>query len=312
MLTVNHVHAAIILLSLFAGAAARCEQAAAFVVTYYPQQAYLEERATFVLAGSKGQKLTVSLGAKVVRRAVFQQDRLEVNMEFDRGGRLTFQSGAQRQVFRLLTPDAKAELEVRDGVLYAGDLPAVLLAEHRAPPKHDRTWETFRLLHHFAGAETRPRADDLTLVGADFLDGGPGAGLPSAWSWHAVERRPYELLRVIAAHEQLADADVLLLAPSMRDLQHGCTPLAFRLRLAWLLQATANERRAGTLLVVPPRTAAMQREFPRLWHDLFLVAASHDVALIDPGLDASATGSVPAAAWFKQVTARLQKYVEVP
>jgi hypothetical protein len=190
---------------------------------YFPSEAYENEEATFVLRGSPGAALTVTLNGKTIAESTFGETALKQRLLLAEGGTLVFTSGETRREFQLVAPNSEAKLSERDGYLYQGDRPAILLPRHVHPPKHDRTWEGWKLVKSvFVTPEERRISSQLRL-------GRTTSQSPTF----------YELHDLVLQLPEAVSKDLILLQVSPQDLKRGVSDLSFRMRLEWILQKLA-------------------------------------------------------------------------
>ncbi len=276
--------------------------APAFEVSHYPVVAYAGENATFVVRGPQGAAAAVTFDAKPLDQATFTDEPIEFNLKLATGGKLRFRCETVEYVFHVVMPTDKVALTVKDGCLFAGEHPAVLLPRHRHPPKHDRTWETVRVVSVLVGKDQRPKVRTVMVYGGAQLPDLPE--LPNAWR---LVRRDV-LPGLIAGLRNRKPADVLLVNPSLRDLALGTSPLTYRMQLEWLLQAVDRRTLKHVYVVAPAMTEHEEKAYPELREYLKLAAAGNSADLIAPGLTAT-RGTVDRKDWLSAVRQRLQKTV---
>ena len=212
---------------------------------YFPTEAYQNEEATFVLSGKVGASLTVTLNGETIAESTFTNSILKQRLLLSESGSLVFTSGETRCEFQLVPPDTKAKLNERDGYLYQGDHPAILLPKHIHPPKHDRTWEGWKLVKSvFVTPEERRISSQLRLGGT--------SPQPSAF---------YELHDLVLELPDAVTKDLILLQVSARDLKRGVSDLSFRMRLEWILQNLAPLKGKQFMVVMVFDDNATERQY---------------------------------------------------
>ncbi len=306
----------LILLLAGSGWLAAAELQMRFQVTHFPQEAYLNERVTFILSGQPGSSAEVFLNERKLSSGIFQTDRLEFNLSFKASGILRFTQGREAYAFHLVLPETKAKLRQQDGFLYSGKGPVILLTRHLHPPKHDRTWETVKIVRSLVG-DTRPAVKSAALVGGAFLPRGDLAALGEfsgvgSKFWRHCPAGPglFELNSLIAGRDQLQPADALILALSTRDLERGVTSLGYRLRLEWYLQSLRRHKFKHVFVLSLPFDRRSQARFPEITGHLRLAAASNRAVFIE-GLFHTMPHPLKLKAWLKPVLRNLRKEVKL-
>jgi hypothetical protein len=228
--------------------------AAPFDIIHFPQASYRHEGATFVLEGEPGTAIAVTLDEKPLAEFALADGETEHHLVLAEPGLLRFASGDDGWNFRLLLPAATgADLNERDGYLYAGDTPALLLTAHRHPPKHDRRWEAFNLLHRII-FDTRPEVASCTLLGGNF----PAAKNVDEYQRPDLPDGFYDIHRLAAAIDSIATAPALIFAPGVTDLAHGMDASDYVAKVEWCLQALEARQHEHVFLAAPPDIADFQ------------------------------------------------------
>ena len=230
-------------------------------LAHVPQEAYIGERVTFVLRARPGLRASALLDGKPIARATSSDDGgLELSVVFRRGGRLRVQADDTAFEFVVVAPGSDVPLRLTDGFVYQDGVPAILLAEHRHPPKTDRRWQVLKVakavLH-----DRRPRASSAVLAASPPLAADELSRLPyppgsQAGFWKQPPDVPglYEIDRLIARVCAARGADLLLVALCVDDLARGMSLQRLRVRLEWLLQHAAA-RYGRVFVVLTPETA---------------------------------------------------------
>ena len=225
--------------------------AAPFEIIHFPQASYRNEGATFVMQGEPGMPVTATLGDETLAEFALGEGQTEAHIMLAEAGTLRFASGDESWSFRLLLPEETgAELNERDGYLYAGDTPALLLTAHKHPPKHDRRWEAFNVIKKLI-LDERPEVDSCTLLGANFaaaknIDDYTRPELPAAF---------YDIHRIAAVIDALDKTPAIILAPGVDDLNHGMDASEYVAKIEWCLQALIARQHSHIFLAAPPDIA---------------------------------------------------------
>ncbi len=312
LLAVKFLQITLILLCALCGHATRADETAVrpFVIHHFPRAAYLKERTTFVLSGPQNSEVAVRLGEKQIAGATFGEKELELNLTLNETGNLSFSCGTVTRVFLIVSPDTKDELEVRDGFLGTKAAPAILLVAHRHPPKHDRTWETVKVLGTLFGSDYRPSASSAVALGLDYLKPETRTRLNAAFWKQAVLPRQTKLSSVaglILAIGDVKPADVLVIAPGISDLELGTTPLQYRMHLEWLIQRVNRKQFPHVFLVLPPMTAGQRKCFPETRANMKLAASGNNAIFIERD---SRQGEAEAG-WGTEIHMRMKKYLAI-
>jgi hypothetical protein len=225
--------------------------AAPFEIIHFPQASYRHEGATFVLQGESETAVTVTLDEAPVAECALAEGQTEAHFVLAEPGILRFANGDDSWAFRLLLPEERdVELSEREGYLYAGDTPAILLTAHRHPPKHDRRWEAFNVLKAFI-FDSRPEVASCTLLGANF----PAAKNVDEYERPELPPGFYDIHRLAAAIDSIATAPAIILAPGVADLDHGMDASDYVAKVEWCLQALAAREHGQLFLAAPPDIA---------------------------------------------------------
>lgn len=298
------MRASVILVVLSFAVSAMCEGTSGLRIIHFPDAAYRDERIAFVVESHAGDAFSVRLDDYRLVKAVATTNVLELNFAIPRSGRLSFHRGKESRAFQVVRPTNDVALVEKDGYLYANDLPAVLLAEHRHIPKHDRRWETVSLLRSLF-RDTRPDVHSAIVVGADFLSTNDAvridefAGGDGLWTHVGIDGEG-GLNDLAVAIRSLPPSDVVVLALSDRDLERGIGDLQFETKLAWCMQAIDRTKCAHLFLAGPPLDSDQRKRFPGLFRAANIWARSHDARFIKPG-DRKAGSAINGSSWMKRI-----------
>jgi hypothetical protein len=234
--------------------------ASAAALEYFPQEAYVGERVTFVLRAEPGASADALLEGRSIGGATASADGvLELNVALPRGGVLRVVVSGAAFEFRVLPPGGDAPLRLVDGYVYADELPVILLVEHRLPPEIDRRWQIARIVTRLFRDE-RPRVSSAVLAASPVLVPEELSGLPGGDVWMQPEDVDgiYHTDRLIARVRSAPPADMLVIATDASDIARGMDLERLRIRLEWLLQQAATRYAHVVVALVPerPRWAA--------------------------------------------------------
>ena len=284
-------------------------------ITHLPEAAYRNELATFVAEGQAGSEMEVLFDGKPMTKAAFKGNSLEVNLALRESGFLVFQCGSSSLTFRLVQAGDNVALAEKEGYLYAGATPAILLAEHTIPPKHQRKWETVRLMKRLFG-DPRPAVHSGLIAGASFLPASDLAsldkctGVPAGfWTYAGPGRGLSEINGLIVAARGLTPAEIVLVALSATDQERGIDDVQFRIKLEWYLQALGTLPFRFIFVVPPPLDAAQAERMPDLAREISLIAAGNNAFFADVNR-INARGDLTAASWLRPVVRRIQDTVK--
>ena len=246
----------VVLYSLFFASASAAERS--LTVTHYPEAVYKGEQAIFVVDGVAQGRVRASLSGKPIAEAGSVSGQANMAFSITMPGPLILVdgSGASR-TFLVVSPDGKADLREEDGYLFSGDLPAILLADHDVPSKHDRKWEILKLIKGWF-RDSRPTANSGALLATSFLTADVGKSLDSMtatpqgfWLRSPPEPCVYEMHSLVAVAQRLEQRDAALVALSVRDRERGMDDDQFKMKLAWLLQLLEG-RGYSEIFILPP------------------------------------------------------------
>ena len=119
-------------------------------VAYAPEVVFRGEPLTFRVSAEPSAPVTVRAnGVERAGAAPAGPEIREITLRPEDAMTVEFLGeGEAGWSFRLLRPDETVELSETDGFLFIGDVPVVLLPDHRLPPPLDRRWETVELLEN--------------------------------------------------------------------------------------------------------------------------------------------------------------------
>lgn len=256
-----------------------------FEVGYYPQACYFGKPFTFVLKGTPGSEVKVSLNDSEVHRAAFKGNRLEINLPISESGILEFRQNAVSHSFFIIQPGDNVVLSEKDGYLYREDTPAILLAKHNEPPPFNRKWLPIRYVISLFN-DTRPVIRSGLLfhnAGFSHLESDVVAkGLGSIWSVSECGEAMYEINSlVMRSIHNSESADAAAIALATRDHELGIEPLCYRIKLEWCIQALLSNGFRHVFVASPALTQIQRTRFGGLKHHLLTACRAHKAALID-------------------------------
>lgn len=279
-------------------------------VSYAPDAAYVGEKTTFVLEGAPGEVLMATLNDESLAAASFESGSLELNVSLREGGRLRIGDASGGVEWEVVRPSRRPGLAETQGRLVLNGRPAILLADHRVPPKHDRRWETVSVIRRLL-ADPRPAVRSGALVGGEFLPEHVRRRLDAFtalragfWSVPDAPVTLYELHGLLVSLDRLPSSELLLVALSDRDHQRGLPPLSFAIKLDWYLQAVRKRGIAHAYVVPPPFTARQREQFPYVEPQCRLSALSNLAAFV-PFHESELREPLTALGWLRPVMDRL-------
>lgn len=226
----------------------------------YPTEVYASESFGFSLRGQVGLELQVTLDGERIASANFEDAAMQLTLRLEHGGALVFEAGGERCELRVVSADASVDFEERDGFLYSEGHPAILLLDHRHPPKHDRTWEGWKLVSSLFSTPDDERIGSQARL---------GRLLPTP------ETAFYDLHALILELPEAVTDDLLLLRLSPQDLKHGISDLSFRMRLEWILQRLQPMKRKQLVVMMVYEDRATWTQFKYIDSSLRLACRSH-------------------------------------
>ncbi|MCJ8331559.1 MAG: hypothetical protein HRT89_12975 [Lentisphaeria bacterium] len=256
----------------------------ALEISYFPPAVYKNELCTFVLLGEPGSQVVVERG-KNSQTHNFVKNRLEIKIKVSTDKSICFVQGLKTICLKFVEAADADSLSYQNPHLFKGKYPAILLLEHKHPPKKDRTWEIPKLLKNkvrsslptaklpaFAGAEYIPKLNTEKLAAAFDSSSGKWTHLPMA-------DKLDEINYLISQIKQLKTHDVLIIALSMGQLEQGTSSLEFRMRLEWLLGALNDGKRLVFLISIPFEAANFSF-YESYQTNMILAANSHGAKMI--------------------------------
>lgn len=210
--------------------------------------------------------------------------------------------------FAGVTPESGAGLREKDGFLYAGALPAILMPQHRLPPPLDRRWETVELVESLMQPAKPaierllcylPESSDLpkalqTLLPSVPLDQRP----PDPQSWFRVHG-------YLCRNDAATPSAMLAVEIDLHDLERGMAPQAWLMKWQFALQRIQAETGyVDGLLFGPPYDALTHKWQPVLDPQLKALAAAHGLRFVDRSLD--------PGLWRERLRHQLSKRYRIP
>jgi hypothetical protein len=260
----------------------------ALAVTHYPEAVYMGEKAAFVVEGMPNGIIRATLGGKRIASAPAVGGRVDMDLSISSPGQLVLGSDAGvTRTFLVVAPDEKVELAERDGYLFSGELPVILLAEHKVPAKHNRKWEVLRVIKGWF-SDSRPTADSGLLIGASFLTAEELGKLDEItstpdgfWSYAAPGKFAYEINGLISSAQGLERRGMALVALSLTDQERGIDDCQFRIKLEWFLQALNGRGFTNLFLLPPTQDLSDEERFPDLSEDVKPIARANSAQLVN-------------------------------
>lgn len=288
--------------------------AAALQVEYYPKAAYAYEPATFVLRGEPDIPVKVTLDDDPIAESA-TGGAVEFALQLSKGGKLRISQGEETLTLRVLRPEEGVDLRSEGGFLHTADGPAILLADHKAAPKHDRRWESVKVLVDLV-ADPRPKVQLATMAGADFFPYAEFARIdalsdasPGFWRQVTAGEVPYEIDAFLADLDQQQGTGLVVIAPSPRDLERGIDQLEFMIKLEWYLQALQAMEKP-VLVVAPPLTVDDVARHPDFFPRLGVAVRGNLVPYIKANYHRSEEG-LTLQSWLGPVLYRVRKVVKI-
>lgn len=289
--------------------------ATALEVEYYPKAAYAHEPATFVLRASAEAPVTVTLDGETIAESAANGGNVEFALSLVKGGKMRISQGEDAIELRVVRPEDGVDLRAKGGFLHTTEGPAILLADHKAAPKHDRRWESLKLLVGLV-ADSRPKVQLGTMAGADFFTDAEIAEIDELsdasdgfWRQVTAGEMPYEIDAFIADMDQQQGTGVVVVAPSPRDLERGIDQLEFMIKLEWYLQALQALEKP-VFVVAPPLNADAVSRHPEFFKRLQIGVRGNLVPYIKANYDRSDDG-LTLENWLGPVLYRVKKVVKI-
>lgn len=257
-------------------------------VTHYPEAVYSGEKATFVIEGIPGGVIRATSVGERIGSAPSVGGRVDMDLSISSPGQLVLVADTgETRTFLVVSPDEKVELQERDGYLFSGELPVILLAEHKVPAKHNRKWEVLRVIKGWF-SDSRPTAKSGLLMGASFLTAEETGRLDEIastpqgfWRYAAPGKCVYEINGLISSAQDVEQRDMALIALSLADQERGIDDCQFRIKLEWLLQALNGRGFTNVFLLSPTLDLSDAERFPNLRDDVKPIARANNVQLLN-------------------------------
>lgn len=304
---------------ILAGCCILCSNAAGqtkdFKVIQFPEAIYINEQSTFVVKAEPGARIEAHLDDKKIAADSSREPVRELNLTVSDSGMLRFQSGSKSISFHLVKPSDKVALREKDGYLHSATGCAILLTEHRHPPKHSRKWEVVKVLVRFV-LDTRPKTASGTLLVDDAggeVDVGAIAahdGFPSGfWRRAGMSNTVSRINGVVEKVGALAKTDVVLLAVSSDDLERGIGELTLRMKLEWCLQVLEHRKFKHVFVASPTLTRRQLERFPDI-NEAVKIAAGGNRAHPVTIFSTNEKRPLSANEWISQVTSAMARVVK--
>ena len=268
-----------------------------FLLSFFPQEVYLNESATFTLTGKPGEGFSVTLNDKKLGDYTIDSSGIyNCKFTFGEPGNLSFRSKEKYKIqpqkepvhleysVRLLAASAKAKIEFIDGYLYADEMPTILLVDHKTPPKHDRKWETVKTIKNVLGTDKK-KVSKGSLIGAGFIKEELSSELSSKldglnWQHYHHKTALCEIDQAIVDIESLDHKELVVLALSTKDLDRGMNATRYRLRLEWLLQRIKFKEIAHPYIISFPFNQTTYQKYSAIDKEIRLAVDSNGAEFI--------------------------------
>ncbi|MDA3874986.1 MAG: hypothetical protein PF795_13640, partial [Kiritimatiellae bacterium] len=244
---------------------------------------------TLQVAGADGRDVRISLdGVETLRLSPTDSGKNEVSLVLEKEARLEI-SAEQNQgwEFQVVRPAGLHDFIERDGFLYVGDTPVILMPDHKLPPELDRRWETLGRVSDVL----QPNKQSITSIHA-YLPRGSSLleDLPLLWVEdsppvsHPPEDSWFQMHGLLTGFE-ISPADFVLFEVDFYDLERGMSPVAWLMKWQFVLQHI----QAGTgyedgLLMGPAGDASLVRWTKILEPSLISLARAHGLRYVDRSL----------------------------
>ncbi len=275
--------AAIALCVLLRGAAAS-DPAPLFEIGYFPPAIYRGDTAVFVLEAQKETEVHALLNGTALGRIVLGPGEEPWTFPIAEPGRLVFRSEHGERAFAVVAPESDTAVTEQDGYLHADGVPAILLPCQRHPPRHDRRWETWRLLtRRFRDprpvvGHVRVALSDLAFPDAPASDeSGTGS---AGWVWTVAKTDASEMNAFAAQADRVPKSDATLLALSAADLDRGAEWERHRMKLEWCVQRLRFRGHHRLFVAAPVLTPEQRRRYADWSSGLRTAAAGNQVVLL--------------------------------
>lgn len=190
--------------------------------------------------------------------------------------------------FLVVEPGNPGELTEQDGYLYQGDVPVILMPEHRLPPPLDRRWETVEMVENLI----QPRIEEMenvqlwippdSLLIKAFRGFFPDAGLELQYPDPAAWFRVHGYLGRIAT---TAPADFVVVEMDLFDFERGMSPQTWFMKWQFLLQHLQKQNAyTDGVLFSPVYTADTLKWKNVLEEKMKGLASAHGLRFVDRSL----------------------------
>ena len=281
-----------------------------FNVHYAPQVVFRGNPLAFQLLANERGQVSFFLGDQLHATVPLVPGEVgEVSFNPERGQLLRFSMENTSHLFRLVRPtvDVGAFSE-RDGYLELGDVPVILMPEHRKPPPLDRRWETMnRLLQRFR--DQRPSLENILwlahndsaapeTLGKTLSAGQITRVSPPAESW-------FDLHGYLLTPLNTDAADFLVVEVDAADFERGMPAHEWVMKWQFVLQRVQHRSGASQGLLLGPEPGPMVDPWmPWFKENLPALASAHGLIFVDR--------SLPEAVWRERLLHRLDQKFLLP
>ncbi|MEX2607559.1 MAG: hypothetical protein WD708_09450 [Kiritimatiellia bacterium] len=278
-------------------------------IPYFPEVVFRGTPLTLQVAGTGGGDVRLRTnGTAHSQVSAVDSGKSEVSVILEKETRLElFAEPDQRWTFQVVRPGGAHTFIERDGFLYVGDTPVILMPDHKLPPELDRRWET---LGHVSGV-LQPGKPAITSIHA-FLP--PGSSLledlPRLWTGnspritHPSENSWFQLHGFLTDFTSVS-ADFVLFEIDGYDLERGMSTVSWLMKWQFLLQhIQAGTGYVDGLILGPPEKPSAWKWKEILEPSLISLARAHGLRYVDR--------SLPADVWRERLVHQLQKRYLLP
>lgn len=302
-----------------AGCCVLCSNAAGqtgvFKITQFPEAMYINEQSTFVVKTEEGARVDAFLDDRKVASSSSGNAVCELNLSISESGLLRFVSGSSAISFHVVKPSDGVELREKGGYLHSGTACAILLAEHRHPPKHSRKWEVVKVLLRFV-VDTRPRIESGTIVAGDVARGidadaiSEHGGFSTGFWRHVVLSNTVSRINsLVEKVPVLKKTDAVVFALSSDDLERGITELMLRMKLEWCLQVLEHREFKHVFVVAPTLVKHQVERFPDVNAAVRIAAGGNGASPITI-FSTNEKRPLTTKEWVSQVTTEMARTVK--
>jgi hypothetical protein len=278
-------------------------QASELRLVHYPEAIYSGEPATFVAAGDATNKVRALLDGTEIDAIALNEKRGEFNLKLTQPGLLRFETDGATVSFDVVTPDYKGALREADGYLFTERGPAILLTDHRHPPKHSRRWELLKAIKGLF-VDTRPELASARFIGPAFASAGTSNTVRRTTGLAATNctilSPPgtfYDIHALITDTRTAPASDITVVSLSARDLERGMPFLAYAQKLEWYLQALSTRKATYLHVIAPTFTKHQQNRFGTFLDRLRLSAHGNQARFLDPSTADSSHSDNERTVW---------------